>query len=101
MTPKPKCVTITLTCHFATDCQAAFEYGWTEPGIFTITPTGGYPGFDVWCDFDETHGWAVIQRRFDGSVDFARDWATYKAGFGDVDGEYWIGEFYEHRSRGI
>ena len=35
--------------------------------------------------------WEVIQRRLDGTVDFYRNWASYVDGFGDLDGEYWLG----------
>ena len=35
--------------------------------------------------------WTVIQRRVDASASFERSWADYVAGFGDVDGNYWIG----------
>ena len=33
----------------------------------------------------------TIQRRISDSVDFDRDWVDYVNGFGDVDGNYWIG----------
>ena len=55
-------------------------------GIFKINPQGMEP-FDVYCEQD----WTVVQRRGDGSVNFDREWSDYKEGFGDITGEFWIG----------
>ena len=46
------------------------------------------------CDMEaDGGGWTIIQRRNAsmGWVNFARSWADYEKGFGDLDGEFWIG----------
>ncbi|EDW70709.2 angiopoietin-related protein 1 [Drosophila virilis] len=42
-------------------------------------------------------GWIVIQRRFDGSLGFYRDWSAYRNGFGFYNGEFFLGLEYIYR----
>lgn len=36
-------------------------------------------------------GWAVIQRRIDGSTNFNKTWEEYKRGFGSLELNFWLG----------
>ncbi|XP_016996098.2 fibrinogen-like protein 1 [Drosophila takahashii] len=56
-------------------------------GIYKIKPSG-LKHFAVPCN---TTGWMTIQKRFNGSVDFNRSWQEYRNGFGDINGEFFLG----------
>ncbi|XP_078684952.1 uncharacterized protein LOC144918264 [Branchiostoma floridae x Branchiostoma belcheri] len=72
------------------DCAAFKAAGHTTSGVYTLGSP--LPGVEVYCDMEtDGGGWTVIQRRLDGSVAFDRTWEEYKHGFGNKDGNYWLG----------
>uniref|UniRef100_A0A3Q2E567 Angiopoietin-like 1b n=1 Tax=Cyprinodon variegatus TaxID=28743 RepID=A0A3Q2E567_CYPVA len=74
------------------DCQEAQEAGHSTSGMYLIKPDESERTVQAWCEQDiDNGGWTVIQRRKDGSVNFFRNWDNYKTGFGNIDGEYWLG----------
>ncbi|XP_060558349.1 ficolin-1-like [Ruditapes philippinarum] len=54
-------------------------------------------GLEIYCDqTTDGGGWVVFQRRLNGTTDFYRNWNEHKNGFGDLNGEFWLGN--EHLS---
>lgn len=75
----------------ATDCSDIASRGAYDSGTYTIKANNVHY-MDVYCDMDtDGGGWTVFQKRFDGSVDFFRDWEHYENGFGTLGGEFWLG----------
>ncbi|XP_071530902.1 uncharacterized protein [Panulirus ornatus] len=74
------------------DCWKLMQQGKKRSGVYSIQPRYSPLPFFVYCDMEtDGGGWTVIQRREEGSVDFLREWADYKHGFGNLAGEFWLG----------
>lgn len=66
-------------------------------GMYLIQPDAN-PAFNAFCDMTTAGGgWTVLQRRLTGDVSFERTWNEYKNGFGNPNGDFWLGNEYVHR----
>uniref|UniRef100_UPI0037E8E8A3 angiopoietin-related protein 3-like n=1 Tax=Semicossyphus pulcher TaxID=241346 RepID=UPI0037E8E8A3 len=72
------------------DCSELFSRGEQVSGVYAIRPRGAEP-FMAFCDMSRGLGATVIQLRRDGSVNFDQTWEKYENGFGDFQGEFWLG----------
>ncbi|XP_078667419.1 fibrinogen-like protein A [Branchiostoma floridae x Branchiostoma belcheri] len=86
----------------ARDCtQLKKDKADEKSGVKTLVLPDGQE-YQAFCDFSSPGGpWTVIQRRqktdADKQVDFFKTWDEYRKGFGNPDGEYWIGNHVLHQ----
>ncbi|KAI8500873.1 hypothetical protein Bbelb_216910 [Branchiostoma belcheri] len=82
--------------NYFSDCSeihtAKTGYDVVSNGVYKILPADLSSPISVYCDqTTDGGGWTVIQRRFDGSVDFNRPYDALRYGFGSPNGEQWLG----------
>lgn len=81
-----------INCMDAKVRRVRNQSGTRGSGVYRVRPLDGGDAFDLYCDMKtKGGGWNVFSRRFDGSVNFYRPWADYKNGFGNPQGEHWLG----------
>nr|XP_009935126.1 PREDICTED: ficolin-2-like [Opisthocomus hoazin] len=80
---------------FPADCSHLRKN--SPSGVYVIQPAKSPPRV-VWCDMDtEGKGWTVVQRNsHDTELTWKQSWTTYKYGFGNVQGDHWLGTEYLH-----
>ena len=93
-------VFIILLCYLQggyQNCQQAYDRGVTKTTVVPIQMSG-FNKVHLRCDMEQSEGrWIVFQRRIDASVDFNQGWNDYKTGFGDPNGNFWLGLERLHR----
>ncbi|XP_075700672.1 fibrinogen-like protein 1 [Rhinoderma darwinii] len=74
------------------DCSDIWGKNIITSGIYTIKPQNSPSSFSVFCEMTENGGWTLIQKH-DGAdgLDFEQDWTAYENGFGNIQGEHWLG----------
>uniref|UniRef100_F7ANP9 Angiopoietin like 7 n=2 Tax=Monodelphis domestica TaxID=13616 RepID=F7ANP9_MONDO len=76
------------------DCSSLYQKNYRISGVYKLPADEflGSPELEVFCDMTTSGGgWTVIQRRKSGLVSFHRDWKQYKVGFGNIRGDFWLG----------
>ncbi|XP_071120275.1 uncharacterized protein [Mytilus edulis] len=73
------------------------DLNYTVDGVYPVYPGGNTKRTYVYCIMRDNKKWTVIQRRYDGTVNFYRALFEYTQGFGRVDKEHWLGNMKIHR----
>ncbi|MBN3306428.1 FCN2 protein, partial [Amia calva] len=73
------------------NCKDLLDQGMKSTGWYSLYITNE-KAIRIYCDMNtEGGGWLVFQRRKEGQLDFYKNWATYKSGFGLEGSEFWLG----------
>ncbi|XP_032863386.1 angiopoietin-related protein 7 isoform X1 [Tyto alba] len=87
-------VTQTSAVDAVYDCSSLYQKNYRISGVYKLPPDEflGSPDLEVFCDMEtDGGGWTVIQRRKVGLTSFNRDWKQYREGFGNIRGDFWLG----------
>ncbi|XP_049548198.1 microfibril-associated glycoprotein 4-like [Anopheles darlingi] len=99
----PECVTPTINATQPKEAElptyaSCKDVPANVSGVYLIRINNASAPFKVYCEMDKFEGgWIVLQHRFNGSVDFNRNWDQYRDGFGELDSEFWIGLEHIHQ----
>ncbi|XP_049548165.1 angiopoietin-related protein 1-like [Anopheles darlingi] len=84
--------TITSTTTVSPSYESCKNVLTNVSGVYIIRVSNSSDPFKAYCEQEKFGGgWIVVQHRFNGSIDFYRNWDEYRDGFGNLDSEFWLG----------
>ncbi len=79
-------------------CKHIYDSGLQTSGLYKLNLNDGMGEFTVFCDMSlQGGGWTVFQRRVDNTTSFNKNRAEYEVGFGNFNGNFWLGLEYIRR----
>uniref|UniRef100_A0A6J0UM27 Fibrinogen-like protein 1-like protein n=1 Tax=Pogona vitticeps TaxID=103695 RepID=A0A6J0UM27_9SAUR len=76
------------------DCDEVFQDGERKSGLYIIEPEHSRK-LVVQCHMDGCNGWTIIQQNtYNTEITWSETWTTYKYGFGNLEGDHWLGNEY-------